>query len=108
MEESADDMTAADTAPSPMKEMKDGQRNCRHMGRMRLSILSGIGSSPSYSVAFQSETGWGGGGGGRGGREGGGDWRYVWLAEDVQVRKNINRKTEIHRRDSRTDRYIGG
>ena len=54
MEESAEDITAADTAPSPKKEMTGGQRNCRHMGRIRFSRSSGMGSSPSYSVAFQS------------------------------------------------------
>ena len=47
MEESAEDMTAADTAPSPRKETAGGQRNCRHMGRIRFSRSSGIGIAPS-------------------------------------------------------------
>jgi hypothetical protein len=46
MEESAEDMTAADTAPSPMKDMKGGHRYCRHMGRMRFNWLSGMGTGP--------------------------------------------------------------
>ena len=46
MEESADDMTAADTAPSPRKETAGGQRNCKHMGRIRFRRSSGMGSSP--------------------------------------------------------------
>ena len=34
MDESADDMTAADTAPSPMKETQLGHRYCITIGRM--------------------------------------------------------------------------
>ena len=34
MEESAEDMTAAETAPRPKKETKGGQRCCRTMGRI--------------------------------------------------------------------------
>lgn len=46
MEESADDMTAAETAPSPMKETAAGHRYCRHMGRMRFKFSLGIGTGP--------------------------------------------------------------
>lgn len=54
MDESAEDMTAADIAPSPIKETAGGVRYCKAIGRIKL----GLGSSPAYlvllSVAFQS------------------------------------------------------
>jgi len=35
IEESADDITAADIAPSPMKDTAGGTRYCRAIGRIR-------------------------------------------------------------------------
>ena len=46
MEESADDMTAADTAPKPMKVTAGGHKYCMTMGRMSLCSSAGIGTSP--------------------------------------------------------------
>lgn len=37
--ESADDMTAADTAPRPIKDTQAGVRNCRTMGRTMLDSV---------------------------------------------------------------------
>lgn len=37
--ESADDMTAADTAPRPIKDTHAGVRNCRTMGRTMLDSV---------------------------------------------------------------------
>ncbi len=54
MDESAEDMTAAETAPRPTNETKSGHRNCRHIGRIRFKRLDGIGMGPSYVVWFQS------------------------------------------------------
>ena len=43
VDESADDMTAAETAPSPMNETAEGVRYCRTKGRIRVA-------SPSFRV----------------------------------------------------------
>lgn len=58
MEESADDMTAADTAPSPKKETHSGVRYCKTNGKMSNALL-GISdalklSLVTYAVRFQS------------------------------------------------------
>lgn len=58
MEESADDITAADTAPSPMKDTHSGVRYCKTNGKMSDALL-GISdplnlSLVTYSVRFQS------------------------------------------------------
>lgn len=44
MEESADDITAADTAPRPKKETQGGVRYCITIGRIRFMSSSGIGN----------------------------------------------------------------
>ena len=46
-DESAEDMTAAETAPSPKNEMKLGVKNCRTIGRIILASSDGIGIVPS-------------------------------------------------------------
>lgn len=43
MEESADDMTAADTAPRPKKETNGGQRCWRTMGRIMSASSFSLG-----------------------------------------------------------------
>jgi hypothetical protein len=51
MEESADDMTAADTAPRPKKDTQVGVRYCMTMGRIRFMFSAGMGNSRwSFSV----------------------------------------------------------
>lgn len=55
IEESADDMTAADRAPRPRKVMIGGQRYCRVMGRIIGMSSLGIGTGPGHEVRFQSE-----------------------------------------------------
>lgn len=59
MEESADDITAADTAPSPTKETQSGVRYCKTNGRISDALL-GISDALKLSlvtkaVRFQSE-----------------------------------------------------
>ena len=59
MEESADDITAADTAPSPIKETQSGVRYCKTRGKMSDALL-GISETLKLSlvtnaVRFQSE-----------------------------------------------------
>lgn len=55
-DESADDITAADTAPSPMKVTAGGHRYCITIGRMSFSSSSGMGTPLSHpSTAVQSE-----------------------------------------------------
>lgn len=44
MEESAEDMTAAETAPSPKKEMYAGQRCWRTIGRIMSPSSLALGS----------------------------------------------------------------
>lgn len=53
MEESADDITAADTAPKPIKEMILGVRYWMTRGRTSLGSLTGKAGS-GMSVLFQS------------------------------------------------------
>ena len=60
MEESADDITAAETEPSPMKATAVGVKYCKTRGRIRFRSLSGIfvefnPTIVAYSVWFQSE-----------------------------------------------------
>uniref|UniRef100_A0A0B7AHJ7 Uncharacterized protein n=1 Tax=Arion vulgaris TaxID=1028688 RepID=A0A0B7AHJ7_9EUPU len=54
IEESAEDITAADRAPSPRKVIAGGQRYCKVIGKISGRSLSGIGTGPSQSVLFQS------------------------------------------------------
>jgi len=54
-DESADDMTAAETAPRPMKVTQGGHRYCMTIGRMSFCSSAGIGTLPGQSVWFQSE-----------------------------------------------------
>lgn len=49
IDESAEDITAADTAPSPKKEICVGVRCCSTNGR----IMLGSNSTPCVIVAFQ-------------------------------------------------------
>lgn len=44
MEESADDMTAAETAPRPKKATQGGVRYCITKGRIKFISSSGIGN----------------------------------------------------------------
>ena len=55
IEESADDMTAADTAPSPIKVTQLGHRYCITIGNIIFCSSAGIGTGPFQSVAFQSK-----------------------------------------------------
>lgn len=54
--ESADDITAADTAPRPKKDTKSGVRYCSTIGSIILvsSVVNGYG--PVYAVSFQATT----------------------------------------------------
>lgn len=54
IEESADDITAADTAPRPKKEMYTGQRYCRTIGKIMSASSLLLGSGNPYAVWFQS------------------------------------------------------
>lgn len=51
MEESVDDITAAATAPKPMKETQVGVRYCRTRGRMLDAWSLGIGTGFLSTVA---------------------------------------------------------
>lgn len=53
-EESAELITAADTAPRPKKETKSGVRYCSTIGRIMLVSDSVRGHGPRYSVSFQA------------------------------------------------------
>ena len=53
MEESAEDMTAADTAPSPMNDTHEGHRYCITIGRINF-WSSAVTLGWPHSVAFQS------------------------------------------------------
>lgn len=53
IEESAEDMTAADIAPKPKNEMKSGHIYCRQRGKTSFKFFPS-GACP-YSVWFQSE-----------------------------------------------------
>lgn len=52
---SADDITAADTAPNPKNETKSGVRYCRTIGRIMLVSSTVRGYGPLYPVSFQAE-----------------------------------------------------
>jgi hypothetical protein len=54
-DESADDMTAADTAPKPKNETKSGVRYCNTIGRIMLVSSAVNGHGPGYSVSFQAK-----------------------------------------------------
>ena len=54
-DESADDMTAADTAPRPTNVTHEGHRYCITMGSISFWSSCGIGIGPFHSVWFQSE-----------------------------------------------------
>lgn len=54
MEESAEDITAAETAPRPKKEMYTGQRYFRTIGKIMSASLLSLGSRGPYEVWFQS------------------------------------------------------
>lgn len=53
-DESADDITAAETAPKPKNDTKSGVRYCNTIGKIMLvsSVVSGYG--PLYSVSFHA------------------------------------------------------
>ena len=53
-EESADDMTAAETAPKPMNVTQGGHRYCMTFGRMNFCSSGGTSTGPDQSVWFQS------------------------------------------------------
>lgn len=50
-DESAEDMVAADTAPSPQNDMYAGVRYCRTMGRIMRACSSVSGTSPLVANA---------------------------------------------------------
>lgn len=54
-DESADDMTAAETAPKPKNETKSGVRYCNTIGNIMLVSCSVNGYGPLYAVSFQAE-----------------------------------------------------
>lgn len=53
-DESAEDITAADTAPRPKKETKSGVKYCNTMGRIMLVSSAVKGHGPRYSVSFHA------------------------------------------------------
>lgn len=53
-DESAEDITAADTAPKPKKETKSGVKYCNTMGRIMLVSSAVKGHGPRYSVSFHA------------------------------------------------------
>lgn len=54
IEESADDITAAETAPRPKREMYTGQRYFRTIGKIMSASSLALGSSVPYVVWFQA------------------------------------------------------
>lgn len=54
--ESAEDITAAETAPSPKNETALGVKYCRTIGRIMLVSSTVNGYGPLYPVSFQAET----------------------------------------------------
>lgn len=54
-EESADDITAADTAPKPKNETKSGVKYCNTIGKIMLVSCSVSGHGPVYAVSFQAK-----------------------------------------------------
>ena len=57
MEESAEDMTAAESVPMPTTAMAGGHRYCSASGRMKLYCSASSGRVPGYAVMFQSASG---------------------------------------------------
>lgn len=55
MDESADDITAADTAPRPKNETKGGQRCCSTIGKIMSASSFSFGGMEPYDVWFQSK-----------------------------------------------------
>lgn len=55
-DESAEDMTAAETAPRPKKDTKSGVKYCNTIGRIMLVSSAVRGQGPRYSVSFQAES----------------------------------------------------
>lgn len=55
MDESADDITAAETAPKPKNEMKGGQRCWSTIGRIMSDSSFSVGDTGPYDVWFQSD-----------------------------------------------------
>lgn len=55
-EESDEDMTAAETAPSPTKDTNGGVKYCNTMGRTSDWCALSRGSGPEKSVSFQAVT----------------------------------------------------
>lgn len=54
-DESAEDMTAAETAPRPKNDTKSGVRYCNTMGRIMLVSSAVSGHGPLYSVSFHAK-----------------------------------------------------
>lgn len=54
IEESADDITAADTAPRPKNEIQTGQRYWSTIGKIISASFLVMGSGTPYSVSFQA------------------------------------------------------
>lgn len=54
IDESAEDMTAADTAPRPKKDTYTGQRCCSTIGRIMSASPLSLGLSGPNEVWFQS------------------------------------------------------
>lgn len=52
--ESAEDITAADTAPKPKNDTKSGVKNCSTIGRIILVSSAVKGYGPVYVVSFQA------------------------------------------------------
>lgn len=57
MDESEEDMTAAETAPSPTKETAAGVRYCSTMGSTREVCSASRGRGPVKAVSFHAEKG---------------------------------------------------
>lgn len=53
-DESAEDITAADTAPNPKNDTKSGVRYCNTIGNIMLVSVTVNGYGPVYSVSFQA------------------------------------------------------
>ena len=54
-DESAEDITAADTAPNPKNDTKSGVRYCNTIGRIMLVSSAVNGHGPGYPVSFHAE-----------------------------------------------------
>lgn len=54
-EESAEDITAAETAPRPKKDTKSGVKCCKTIGKIILVWSSVNGYGPVYAVSFHAE-----------------------------------------------------